>query len=124
MYKFHLSIISIKQNLRHIEKFSFRFITLEDARLISKDLKNNKVAGGDIFLELLKEYEFTHETLTNCKNNSISQGLFPDFLKRANITSVHKKSSNKSSRISILSVASEVYQIAIFNQLSEYMQNL
>ena len=47
-YKFHPSIISIKQNIHHIEKLSFRFVTLEDVRLIIKDLKNKKAAGGDI----------------------------------------------------------------------------
>ena len=96
-YKFHPSIISIKQNLRHIEKFSFRFVTLEDAsRLIIKDLKNNKAAAGDISLKLLKECEFSYEKLTNCINNSISEALFSDSLKRANINPVHKK--NDSSR--------------------------
>ena len=47
-YKLLISIISIKQNIHHIEKFSFRFVTLEDVRLIIKDLKNIKAAGGDI----------------------------------------------------------------------------
>ena len=31
--------------MHHIEKCSFRFVTLEDVRLIIKDLKNNKAAG-------------------------------------------------------------------------------
>ena len=35
-YKLRPSIIFIKQNIHHIEKFSFRFVTLEDARLIIK----------------------------------------------------------------------------------------
>ena len=75
----------------HIEKCSFRFVTLEDVRLIIKDLKNNKAAGGDIPLKLLKECDFTYEKLTNCLNNSPSAGFFPDSLKRANITPLHKK---------------------------------
>ena len=90
-YKFHPSIISIKQNIHHIEKFSFRFVTLEDVRLIIKDLKNNKAAGGDISLKLLKECDFTYEKLTNCINNSLSGGSFPDSLKRVNITPVTRK---------------------------------
>ena len=91
-YKFHPNIISIKQNIRHIEKFSCRFVTLEDAsRLIIKYLKNNKETARDISLKLLKEYEFSYTKLTNCINNSISEALFPDSLKRANINPVHKK---------------------------------
>ena len=53
-YKLNPSIISIKQNMHHIEKFLFRFVALEDVRLIIKDLKNNKAVGGDIPLKLLK----------------------------------------------------------------------
>ena len=53
-YIFRPSIIFTKQNIHHIEKFSFRFVTSKDVRLIIKDLKNNKAAGGDISLKLLK----------------------------------------------------------------------
>ena len=37
MYKkqFRLSIIPIKQNIHHNEKLSFRFVTLEDVRLVN-----------------------------------------------------------------------------------------
>ena len=37
MYKkqFHLSIIPIKKNIHHNEKLSFRFVTLEDVRLVN-----------------------------------------------------------------------------------------
>ena len=66
-------------------------MALEDVRLIIKDLKNNKATGGDSPMKLLKECDFTYEKLTNCINNSPSKGLFPDSLKRVNITPVHKK---------------------------------
>lgn len=61
------------------------------SRLIIKYLKNNKDAAGDISLKLLKEYEFSYEKLTNCINNSITEALFPDSLKKANINPVNKK---------------------------------
>ena len=60
-YRFHPSIISIKQDIRHIEKFPFRYVTLKDARLIIKILKNDKAAGWDIPLKLLKESRFIYE---------------------------------------------------------------
>ena len=53
-------------------------MTLKNVRFIIKDLKNNKGAGGDIPLKLLKECEFTYEKLTNCINKLLSEGLFPD----------------------------------------------
>ena len=103
-------------------------MTLEDVRLIIKDLKNNKAAGGDIPLKLLKECDFTYEKLTNCINNSLSEGLFPDSLKRANITPVHKKNDPLDKEnyrpVSILPLLSKVYERAIFNQLSEYMEKI
>ena len=99
-------------------------MTLEDVRLIIKDLKNNKAARGDIPLKLLKEYDFTHEKLTNCINDSLSEGLFPDSLKRANITPVHKKNDplDKENYIPVimLLLISKVYERA--NQVSECMQ--
>ena len=82
---------SFKQIIHPIEKFAFRLGALKDVRLAIKDLKNNKAASGDIPLKSLKEYDFTHEKLTNCINNSLSEGLFPDSLKRVNITDVYKK---------------------------------
>ena len=64
---------------------------MEDVRLLIKDLKNKRAAGGDIPLKLLKECDFTYEKFTNCINNSLSEGLFSDSLNRPNITPVHKK---------------------------------
>ena len=58
---------------------------MEDIRLMFKDLMNNKVAGGNIPLKLLKECDFTYEKLTDNINSSIITGLFCDSLKRANL---------------------------------------
>ena len=76
----------------------------------------------------MKECDFTYEKLTNCINNSLSEGLFPDSLKRANITPVHKKNDPLDKEnyrpVSILPLLSKVYERAIFNQLSEYMEKI
>ena len=89
-------------------------------------MKNNKAAGGDSPLKLLKECDFTYEKLTNCINNSPSKWLFPDSLKRVNITPVHKKNDPLDKEnyrpVSTLSLLSKVYERAVFNQLSEYIQ--
>ena len=74
----------------------------------------------------MKECDFTYEKLTNCINNSLSEGLFPDSLKRANITPVHKKNDPLDKEnyrsVSILPLLSKIYEKAIFNQLSEHMK--
>ena len=101
-------------------------MTLGDVRLLIKDLNNNKTAGGDIPLKVIQRWDFIYEKLTNCINNSLSEKLFPDSSKRANITPVHKKNGPLDKEnyrpVSILPLLSKVYDRAIFNQLSEYMQ--
>ena len=64
---------------------------MDDVKTVIKDLKNNKSVGGEIPIQILKENEFTFETLTNCINKSIETGYFPDSLKEANITPIFKK---------------------------------
>ena len=103
-------------------------MTLKDVRLIIKTLKNNKAVGWDIPLKLLKQSHFIYEKWTNCINNSISGGLFCDFLIRANSTPVHKKNypldKENYSPVSILPLLSKVYEKAKFNQLPDYMQKI
>ena len=56
-----------------------------------KNIPNNKTAGGQIPLHILKQSGFTYQMLTDCINDALSRGIFPDSLKVANITPVHKK---------------------------------
>ena len=59
-------------------------------------------------------------------SNSKSEGFFPEFLKRANTTRVHKKNDPLGKEnyrpVSILPLFSNVYERTIFIQLPEYMQ--
>ena len=58
---------------------------------IIKNIRSNKVTGGEIPLHILKQSGFTSKMLTDCINNALFQGILPDSLKLANITSIHKK---------------------------------
>ena len=97
------------------------------SKTVVKDLKNNKSVGGEIPIQILRESEFTFETLTNCINNSIETGYFPDSLKEANIAPIFKKDDplNKSNYrpVSILPLISKVFERLIDNQLSEYTKS-
>ena len=64
---------------------------MDDVKTVIQDLKNNKSAGREISIQILKESEFAFETLTDCINKSIETGYFPDSLTEANITPVFKK---------------------------------
>ena len=93
--RFQLSCFAILLKLHTSWVFSYKFaayfVTLEDGRSIIKTLKNNKAAGGDTPLKLLKECDFTYEKLINSINNSLSEGLFPDSLKKSKYFSCTQK---------------------------------
>ena len=99
---------------------------MSDVKTVIQDLKNNKSMGGEIPIQILKESEFTFETLTNCINKSIETGYFPDSLKAANITPILKKDDplDKSNDrpVSILPLISKLFERLIYNQLSEYTE--
>ena len=126
-YKNHPSIRNIKANFNSVCIFSFQPVCVDDVKTVIQDLKNNKSVGGEIPIQILKESEFTFETLTNCINKSIETGYFPDSLKEANITPIFKKDDplDKSNYrpVSILPLISKVYERLIYNQLSEYTES-
>ena len=100
---------------------------MDDVKTVTPDLKNNKSAGGEIPIQILKESEFTFGILANCINKSIETGCFPDSLKAANITPIFKKDDplDKANYrpVSILPLISKVYERLIYNQLSEYSES-
>ena len=73
------------------EKFSFLSVSVKDVENVIKNIPSNKASGGDIPIQILKKSGFTYQILTNCINDAIDKGVFPDSLKIASITPVHKK---------------------------------
>ena len=90
-HKNHPSIRAIKTNFNSVCIFSFQPVSVDDVKTVIQGVKNNKSVGGEIPIQILKESEFTFETLTNCINKSIETGYFPESLKEANITPIFKK---------------------------------
>ena len=84
--KTHPSIVKIKEHLKIKTTFSFSPISKDEIVAIIKDLQNNKTAGGEIPLNVLKKSDFTFDELTECINYTLKNGKFPDSLKNANIT--------------------------------------
>ena len=62
-YRNHPSIKIIKENFSNVKKFAFQLVSTEDVKKVIKDLKTNKSVGGEIPTQILKESEFTFETL-------------------------------------------------------------
>ena len=126
-YKNHPSIKGIRAKFNSVRVSSFQPVSVDDVKTVIRDLKNNKSAGGEIPIQILKESEFTFGILTNCINKSIETGCFPDRLKAANITPIFKKDDplDKANYrpVSILPLISKVYERLIYNQLSEYSES-
>ena len=63
--------------------------------------------------------------LTDCINDALSRGIFPDSLKFANITPVHKKDEATDKQnyrpVSVLPLLSKVFEKVIYDQLSQYL---
>ena len=91
-YRNHPSIKTIKENFPNVKKFAFQLVSTEDVKKVIKDLKTNKSVGGEIPTQILKESEFTFETLKNCIIQSLEiTGEFPGNLKLGNLTPIYKK---------------------------------
>ena len=59
--------------------------------------------------------------LTNCINDAINKGLFPDSLKITNITPAHNDKENYKPAI-VLPLLSKVFERLLYDQLSEYLE--
>ena len=54
----------IKQKFRITKKFYFQFVSKDEVKKLIKDLKSNKSLGGEIQTKLLKECEFTFDSVS------------------------------------------------------------
>ena len=90
-YKNHPSIKKIKSNYTIKQKFSFKPVTVKNIENVIKNIPTNKVTGGEIPLNVLKQSAFTYVILRDCINDCLLKGSFSDSLKLGNITPVHKK---------------------------------
>ena len=126
-YRNHPSIKTIKENFPNVKKFAFQLVSTEDVKKVIKDLKTNKSVGTEIPTQILKESEFTSDTLKNCINHSLkTTGEFPASLKLGNLTPIYKKDDpfDKSNyrSVSILSLLSKVYERIVYKQLSQHTE--
>ena len=121
-YEKHLSIQIIKKNFGISKKFSFEPVSKDGVKNIIKDLKNSKSVRG----EILKEFEFTFEILTQCINKSFASGELPDCLKQANVSPIFKKDDPLDKEnyrpVSILPLLSKESEKLLYNRLSDSVE--
>ena len=113
--------MKLKSKHNFQKKISFQPVPVKYVGSIIKNIPNNIAAGGEIPLHILKQCGFTYQILTDCINDALSQGIFPDSLKFANITSAHKKDEATDKQnyrpVSVLPLFSKIFEKVIYDQL-------
>ena len=104
------------------EKLSFQPVFLQDVQNVIKNIPSNKASGGDIPIQILKQFGFTYQVLTDC----INDGVFLDSFKIANITPARKKDEPTDKEdykpVSVLPLLSKVFEKLLDDPLSEYLE--
>ena len=127
-YRFHPSIVAIKKNCNSGLSFSFSQVERHEIMKEINNLKTNKATQStDIPTKLIKENsDIFGDFIFGNYNNCVSSSIFPNLLKNAIITPVHKKSAKSSNDnyrpVSILSNISKIYEKLLFKQISEYFE--
>ena len=97
---------------------------LVDVRKTIKDIRLDKSSRGDIPADTLRRCDLCFQALTNCINQSIVGGKFPDSLKFASISPFYKAKDpldkTTYTPVSVLPLLSKIYERSIFDQLSRH----
>ena len=54
-FKIHRFCKVIKQHFQYHNTFTFRYVTVDEVKKVTHDLKNNKAAGGEIPVRIFKK---------------------------------------------------------------------
>ena len=130
-YKNHPSITKIKNTIPRDQTFSFHHVTKEEIQREILNLDPTKASqANDIPIKIIKEnVDIICDIIYNDFNtNLLDKGTFPNSLKTANITPVFKKDSRTDKTnyrpVSVLPNLSKIYERLIYNQISNYFENI
>lgn len=131
--KFHHNKIFTLPKARHtnIKDLSILQPTnIEEVKNIIDNLNINTSTGIDgISTKVIKCISpMLVEDLTKCINKCIEEGSFPDTLKLATVTAIHKAGSktdpNNYRPISVLPVISKIFEKILYNRLETYLNEI
>ena len=128
-YKFHPSILLIKDKIVNQEKFSFKPISKLDIQNEVQLINPKKATTSDsIPPKILKlSAEVSADTLQSLFNDMLKTENFPENLKLANITPVFKKKNPLHKvnyrPVSVLPNISKIFEKLMLKQISTYISN-
>ena len=129
-YKSHPSILKIKENVQLETKFEFRDTTEDDifTRIKTLDPKKASIKNDIPVKVLLGSNDIVCSYLANIYNTSKNSESYPDALKAADVTPIHKakeKISKKNYRpVSLLPILSKVYEKNMYELVFSYFEKL
>ena len=129
-YKNHSSVIKIFENFE-TKSFSFKKISIEEARNVIRTLDPKKAIGIDtISAKILKDVEaILAKPVFMIFNMMIDEDTFPSQAKIASILPLYKDKGERSDKtnyrpLSILSALSKIFERLIHNQLASYVDEI
>ncbi len=127
-HKNHPSVIAIKENCHAENEFSFETVTDDYVLKCLQKIKCNKATGFDDLPPKaiqMCSYELTG-MFTNVINHSITTSVFPDDMKKAEISPIYKKKNDMMKDnyrpVSILAILAKVYESIIADQIQTYFE--
>ena len=127
-YETHPSIIKIKYSIKTNKCFSFTHVTEEDVLSIVKSLDPAKsTTNKNIPIKILKSnIDVCIKELTSIFNNMIDTSIFPNNLKKADVTPVHKKGDrtmvSNYRPVSVLPTVSKIFEKLLSQQINSYIK--
>ena len=128
-YQEHPSIAKIRQHVKN-KSFSFSGVTLKEIEKQFQLLNPKKATTyQNIPAKILKEsFDSCGETLLGIVNNAIDTCEFPDELKLADITPLHKKGDKNNKKnyrpVSILPTVSKMFERILQEQLAPFFSHI
>ena len=109
------------------DSFSFSTVTLDELTAVMNNLESSSPGHDNIPISAYKNnIDILGVIILYICNKSLSQGIFPDQLKVAKITPVHKNGDRKCignyRPISVLNSFSKIIEKIVVNQLNNYLQ--
>ena len=127
-YKYHPSIILIKSHINIDEGFCFRDISATDMKCTIMCLNSSKSVSSIIPPKVLKmNNDLCQKYIPAIYNNSLAAEMYPQRLKLADITPIHKNgdtsTKNNYRPVSILPTVSKIFEKHIFTQMYSYFSD-